>query len=121
MYRTFLRVGYEVPVFTNLFIRTGLNIKNPMSPLNSWYIIDALGKYHLTQSLGILVGLDFGFEMDKGRVADADWTMPVGAHYSFGGLDPGLGVWVTGHIGEFFDPDMPLFEAFFSAGIEFRW
>ncbi len=120
-YRTFLRVGYEHPVYENMFIRTGLSIENPYSPFNSWYIVETLGKYHLTDALSVLVGLDFGIEMDQGTIRQADWTLPIGGHYAFGGMDPGLGIWLTAHIGPAFDPDMPFFEAFFSGGIEFRF
>ncbi len=121
-YIPFIRLGYEAPLFSNMFLRAGYAIERIYTPFDSFHIIDVGGKYQLTSNTSVLVGLDFGIDLDMGRIgSDTDWTMFVGGHYAFGGFDPGLGVFLQGHIPLAFSPVDPLFGAFFSGGLEFRW
>ncbi len=118
----FARFGYEAPVWDNMFLRSGLSVQNLFTPFFSWYIIDVGGKYHLTENLSATVGLDFLVGMKAGRVHDeSTWRMNVGGYYSFGGLGPGLGIFLQGSIPFQVRPRVPLFGAYFSGGLEFRF
>ncbi len=120
-YMPFVRVGYEHPVWPQMFIRSGLSISNPFTPLCTNYVIDISGKYHLTQNLSVLAGLEFDIMIDTGAVGWAQAAMNMGAHYSFGGMDPGLGIYIIGQIPTQFAADAPLFGMLFMGGLEFKF
>ncbi len=117
-----LRLGYDNPMIDMLAIRAGLSISNPLTPFHSWYVVDVAGKYRLTSNIGVLAGIDVAVPVAAGQVhPDADWTMFVGGHYAFGGGGAGLGIWLQGHIPWGFAHTAPLFGAYFSGGLEFRF
>ncbi len=120
-YRPFVRVGYEHPIWTSMFIRSGLSISNPFTPLCTNYVVDLSGKYHLTDNLSVLAGLEFDIMIDMGATDWARVAMNVGAHYGFGGLDPGLGIYLIGQIPAHFSAADPLFGMMFMGGLEFRF
>lgn len=93
-----------------------VGLSAPLTPLSSWYMVNAGGAYWLTENLSIRGVVSVWGLVDSFTLANGTWSIGVGPVYK---IDQSLSFYLIGHLPLQVDPKVPYFGVWVSLGFNF--